>query len=122
MDNDFNRTFTKCPCCGSDSRFFEQLGNELKERGIARDEWGFHLQMGEGVVADNVKEPAVPIGSEFPTYGFITEVCMDCGCVYAIDLRRGNIKKPAPVAAPPNRAMRRRTDKGQEQGPPFSLS
>ena len=125
MDKDFNRTFTKCPCCESDNRFFEQLGQELKERGLARDEWHFHYDVKEGVVVDQKKEAAIPIGSEVPTFGIITDVCMDCGCIYAIDLRRGNIKKPAPIAAPPNRAQRRRVG-SDEQGPglinPFSTS
>jgi len=121
MDKDFNHTFTKCPACDGENRFFEQLANELKERGIGREEWGFHLDVKEGIVVDREKEPALPIGSELPTYGIITDVCMDCGCMYAVDLRRGSIKKPAPLAAPPNRAMRRQMERGQG-GPPFSLS
>ena len=125
MDKDFHREFTKCPCCGSEDRFFEQLGNELKARGLARDEWGMHLDVKQGAVLDQTKEAAIPIGSEVPGYGIITEVCMDCGCVYAIDLTRSDVKKQvAPQQmVPPNRAQRRRKGReGPEPINPFSKS
>ena len=120
MDKDIHMEFTKCPCCGSEDRFFEQIGNTLKERGLARDEWNFHLDVKQGVVVDPTKEIAIPIGSEVPGYGIITDVCMECGCVYAIDLTRNDVKKQvAPQQLiPPNRAQRRRT--GREGGPPAS--
>ena len=119
MDKDFHRTFTKCPCCGSEDRFLEQLGNELKARGLAREEWNFHLDIRQGVVLDQVKEAAIPIGSEVPGYGIATDICMDCGCIYAIDLTRNDVKKTIAPLPPiiPNRAMRRRM--GREGGPPL---
>lgn len=119
MDKDFTRQFTKCPCCGSENRFFEQLGNELKERGLAREEWNFHLDVKEGVVVDRSSEAAIPIGSEVPSYGMMTDVCMDCGCMYAIDLTRMSVKKPPPPPQMilPNRAQRRRD--AREDGQPF---
>ena len=116
MDKEFNRTFDKCPCCDSTSRFFEELGKELKERKLAGDDWNYRYESRSGPVFDQTKEPAYPIGTEIPTFGIITDVCMDCGCMYAVDLRRGNVKKPAPIAAPPNRALRRRIEKEQGGG------
>lgn len=113
MDKDFHREFNKCPCCGSEDRFLEQLGNELKDRGLAREEWQFHLDIKQGVAVDPTKEAAIPIGSEIPGYGLITDVCMDCGCIYAIDLTRMDAKKsiaPQPII-PPNRAQRRRDER-----------
>ena len=68
---------------------------------------------------------AIPIGSEVPGYGIMTDVCMDCGCVYATDLTRNDVKKSiAPAQAiPPNRAQRRRTGKeGPQPINPFSKS
>ena len=117
MDKDFNRQFGKCPCCGSEDRFLEQLGNELKERGLARKEWAMHLDVRQGVVVDETKEAAIPIGSEIPAFGLITDICMECGCIYAIDITRTNVKKsiaPAPLM-PPNRAQRRRDER--DSGP-----
>ena len=123
MDKDFHRTFTKCPCCGSEDRFLEQLGNEMKDRGLAREEWSFHLDVRQGAVVDPAKEAAIPIGSEVPGYGIITDVCMECGCIYAVDLTRNDVKKSIvpQQMIPPNRAMRRR-DIRDGKGLPFSLS
>ena len=120
MDKDFRRTFTKCPCCGCEDRFLEQLGNELKGRGLARDDWNMHLDVRQGVVVDQTKATAIPIGSEVPGYGFMTDICMDCGCVYAIDITRTDVKKSIAPAQliPPNRAERRRG--AREGGLPFT--
>ena len=123
MDKDFHKEFTKCPCCGSEDRFLEQLGNELKDRGLAREEWNMHYDIRQGVVLDQTKEAAIPIGSEVPGYGIMTDICMDCGCIYAIDLTRSDVKKsiaPLPPMMPPNRAQRRRDHR--DGGLPFSLS
>lgn len=96
MEKDFHREFTKCPQCGSEDRFFEQLGDELRERGLAREDWEFHLQTESGVVVDKSREAAIPIGSELPGFGFRTDICMDCGSMYAIDLTRMDVKKSLP--------------------------
>ena len=121
MDKNFRRTFAKCPCCGSEDRFLEQLGNELKARGLAREDWNMHLGVKQGVVVDQTKEATIPIGSEVPGYGIMTDICMDCGCIYAIDITRNDVKKTVTPAQmmPPNRAQRRRDSR---EGPPFSLS
>lgn len=124
MDKDFSRQFTKCPCCGSENRFLEQLGKELKDRGLAREEWNMHLDVRQGVVVDHTKEAAIPVGSEIPGYGLITDICMDCGCVYAIDLTRNDSKKTLLPVPPlqPNRAQRRRDAMGRDTLNPFSSS
>jgi len=112
MDKDFHREFGQCPCCGSEDRFLEQLGNEMKERGLAREEWNFRMDVKQGPVVDNAKAAAIPIGSEIPGYGFMTDICMNCGCMYAVDIMRTSAKIGlAPV--PPNRAQRRRDARGQ---------
>ena len=116
MDKEFNRVFDKCPCCGSENRFCEQLANELKERGLAREEWAFTYDDRRGTVVDPTKEPTMPIGTEVPTFLILSDVCMDCGCIYATKLVRGDRKKPSPIQLPPNRAQRRRGEQ------PFSLS
>ena len=108
MEKDFHKEFNKCPCCGSEDRFLEQLGNELKARGLAREDWSFHLDVRQGIVVDPTKQDAIPIGSEVPEYGFKTDICMECGCVYAIDIARGDVKKQVAPPPQPNRAQRRR--------------
>ena len=98
MDKHFHREFKQCPCCGGEERFFEQLCNELKAKGWAREEFHFHLDMSRGVVLDKTKEATIPIGSEVPGYGIMTDICMNCGCLYATDLMRNDVKKSVDVS------------------------
>ncbi len=90
----------------------------MKDRKLTGENWSFHLDVREGVVVDQQKAEAIPIGSEIPAYGIVTDACVDCGCLYAIDLSRRNVKKTIPTAPalPPNRAQRRRDDR---EGPPM---
>ncbi len=113
MDKDFHKEFTKCPVCSSEDRFMEQLGYELKDRGIARPEWNMRWDARQGVVADSQKMAALPIGSELPGYVVNTDICMDCGCIYAVDITRLNGKVGLAPQQPsqPNRADRRRIEK-----------
>ena len=128
MDKDFNRDFNKCPCCGGSDIFLEQLSNELKGRGLAREEWRMYFDVRQGVVVDQQKEAAIPYGSEVPGFAIKTDICMDCGCVYAVNLTRTDAKKsiaPPTPPVPPNRAERRRTQGnggGRELIGPFSSS
>ncbi len=119
MEKDFHREFTKCPQCGSERKFLEELGKELKERGLAREEWNMHLDVKEGHVVDQLKEAAIPIGSEVPGFGIITDICMDCGCIYAGVLERRDAKKGLPPARniPPGKSQ-----KGRPIINPFSNS
>lgn len=138
MDKDFHRTFTKCPVCklreelaailgkpeltlgAGEERFLEELGKELKDRGLARAEWNFHMDAKEGVVVDQAIADKIPVGTEVPVFAFMTDICMDCGCVYAIDITRKDVKKPPPppTLVVPNRAQRRRDNReGGSSGP-----
>jgi len=122
MEKNFRETFTSCPCCGSEERFFEQLANELKERGIARPDWSFHLDLKRGVVLDPAKEASIPIGSELPGFEFATDICIKCGCIYATELLRVDAKITLAQAPrlPLNRADRRRL--GRDGELPFHSS
>ena len=88
MDKDFHKTFDRCPVCGSYLRFCEELGKELKERGLARPEWNMRYDSRQGVVADQNKAIIIPIGAHLPGYAIATDICMDCGTMYAVELRR----------------------------------
>ncbi len=72
MEKDFSKQFTKCPSCGSEDRFFELLGQEMKDRKLTGDEWSFHYEVREGIVVDKQKAAAIPIGSEIPAYRIVT--------------------------------------------------
>ena len=73
MDKDFNRTFDTCPNCGSDLRFLEQLGLEIKERGLAREDFRQCYEAKQGVVIDQSKAILLPIGAKLPGYAITTD-------------------------------------------------
>lgn len=77
-------------------RFFESLEQELKDLGFARGEWIFRFQNPSGVVVDNAKEASIPIGAEVPGFEVETDICPDCGMVYAVKLVSGGAKKALP--------------------------
>jgi len=82
MDKNFHREFNSCPNCGSTQRFCEQLGEELKEAGMAREEWFFCYDTRQGVVMDKAKQSKLLIGSTLPGFIIHTDICMDCGTIY----------------------------------------
>lgn len=87
------KEFPSCPACGSQDRFFETLTKEVKEAGFAREEWDFHYDLKQGAIVDKVKEPSIPVGSEAPGYLIKTDICLNCGCVYATELNSTPVKK-----------------------------
>lgn len=113
MEKEFSKQFKACPNCGYEDRFLEQLGNETKEKGWARDEWNFHLDAKNGVAIDQVKVPSIPIGAEVPGFSFTTDICMNCGCLYAVEIKRMDAKKSVSQTPPlPNRQQRRQGGSG----------
>ena len=93
MENNFAKDFTQCPNCGSEQRFFEELGKEIKARGLASENWKQVYDVQQGVVMDKTKDSLIPIGSEVPAFLVTTDICLDCGMVYAIRLERHSAKK-----------------------------
>lgn len=87
------KKFNQCPVCGSTNRFFEQLAQKVKDKGYGRPEWNFYLDVRQGPVTDKVMEPKVLIGSKLPFYRFATDICADCGCIYAVSIEEGEVEK-----------------------------
>ena len=104
----WSKEFNKCPCCGSESRFFEGIVKELKQRGIADKDFNFFLDLKTGPVASPQMINKLPIGGEIPGFAFATDICTDCGTIYAVRLDKITVKKGlAPVQFIPNRQQRR---------------
>jgi len=85
--------YVKCPACGSKKRHFERMSEEAIKIGMAKPG---HLEAYDHVnrvVADPAKLAVAPIGSEAPSIVVATEICMDCGCVYAPMVIRAKAKK-----------------------------
>ncbi len=91
--------FSKCPCCGSERRFVQELADEQKAKEWMNSLVNFYALFIQGVVKDDdpVVERKIPIGSQVPTYGIGLDVCLDCGCIYAVELVRDTAKKTLPV-------------------------
>ena len=92
-----NKQFTQCPNCGSELRFCETLANELKEKGFARKEWVYGFDFRQGVVTDKTKEAAIPIGASVPSFQIISDICLNCGTIYAVKLLSGTVTKSIAV-------------------------
>ena len=92
MEN-IDKQFSQCPNCGSERRFLETLAKEVKDRGYARKHWKFGLDFRRGAVIDPTREAAIPIGAQIPSYQIATDVCMDCGTIYAVDIKSGEVTK-----------------------------
>ena len=107
------KKFEACPVCGSKERFFETLAKQLKELGYAREDWGFYFNSISGVVLDKAKEASIPMGAEVPGFEVYTDICLDCGTIYAVRLVSGEAKK---AVIPPKITL-----PGQDI-PPFGLA
>jgi DNA-directed RNA polymerase subunit RPC12/RpoP len=104
MDKDFKAEFNQCPNCGSTRQFLNELGQELKDRNIARQEWRQHYDVRQGIVIDQNRAVLLPVGSILPGYYITTDICMDCGTLYATRLARiegkTGIAQPKPGKPP----------------------
>lgn len=90
---EINKQFNQCPNCGSSNRLLESLAEELKDKGYARKHWKLGLDFRQGAVVDQSKEATIPIGGKVPSYQITTDVCVDCGTVYAVDIKTGEVTK-----------------------------
>ncbi len=109
------KTFDKCPACGSTKRFFGDIVKKMKEDGLVKTDWNFCYDQRSGVVASEEMLKVLPAGTKFPSYLLQTDICSDCGCIYVTKLVEGEAeKKPQilmPTNIPMNRAERRRLER-----------
>lgn len=94
-------TFDKCPSCGSTKRVMETLVNESREKKLIMESDAVvpcAMQMGGFAMSPR----SMPIiGAKFPGAAIITDVCLDCGTVYATKIVRMDVV--AGVGPPPQR-------------------
>jgi len=81
-----NLTVRICPCCGSPRRFFEELGMEMKKRGLAGEDKVFSLDAKQGIMMDDSKKRIIPVGITIPGFDIKSDICAECGCMYATEL------------------------------------
>ncbi|KKM92848.1 hypothetical protein LCGC14_1214200 [marine sediment metagenome] len=111
MEKQFHKKFGTCPGtkqdgtpCGGTHRFMEELGKELKTRGFARPEWNLRYDVREGVPTDKNFRGTMPVGTMLPGFEIMTDICMDCGTLYAVELRRvenkGEVRRSSGLQLP----------------------
>lgn len=92
--------YTKCPACGSESRHFEELSAEAIELGSAKEGFVTGYDMTNGVIGEPEILQRLPLGSEAPSIRVVTDICKDCGSLYAVIVVTGKFKKQLAVAPP----------------------
>lgn len=107
----FNKEFPTCPACGSTNRFFESMAQELIDSGLADPNFKAALSIAKGAVVDKTREASIPIGAEVPGWLIVTDLCLDCGCIYAVHIEENPAKKQI-VRQPPKLV---RPDQGMAQ-------
>ena len=110
QEMEFTKKFDKCPACGHSERLFGTIVAGLKERGLTDPNQDGCWEVISGRMISPEKEAKVNIGETVPGFSFGTDICSNCGCIYAPILQRLTIKKtpPPPEIHLPNRAERRR--------------
>ena len=95
-----SKRFDQCPACASKERLFEQMGNELKLRGIIKPETGVYMEMKSGVIGNKEMINRLPIGSELPGFSYATDICIKCGLIYAVRIETSKVKKEPKLVIP----------------------
>ena len=107
---EYNMIFTKCPGCGSERRYFEEILKDLQEADIIDKQVEcFDFQLQQGIAVSQEKITSLPFGTELPAFKRIWDTCCECGMVYSTRLERTIARKSIEQAPRmPNRAERRR--------------
>ncbi len=92
--------YPKCPACGSENRHFEKMSEEAVKSGSAKEGFLIAYQHTNGIIADPQMEAILPLGSEIPAITVATDICVDCGCLYAPMVITGKAKKQLAQQAP----------------------
>lgn len=79
--------YDKCPACGSNRRFFERLTKEAIADKQAMDNFRLFYGVTEGVAVDDRMQKKLPYDTKSQGYVVLTDICEDCGCIYAVELR-----------------------------------
>jgi len=96
--------FDTCPNCGSTRRLAGSVAEEENERlGKTDDPIVYGLYQMSGAIIVQSRQKHLIHGMKAPIVIAVTDVCLDCGTLYAVQLQRGE----ATAGLPP-----------QKQGPP----
>ena len=92
--------YNKCPVCGSKKRHYEAVSDKAIKTGTVEDGFLMPYQYEERVVVSPGKEKTLPAGTQAPQITSATEICVDCGCVYAAMVIVTKVEKGEPPPQP----------------------
>lgn len=90
---EFPLTFDQCPVCGSKRRVANEVIQEQKDAGTAKESTQAWLFNHQSIIMDQGR-PHIQV----PVVLSLYDVCMDCGTVYCI---RAEVKMVTPQAGKP---------------------
>ena len=93
--------FDACPVCGSTDRFAGGVAEKQREKGLVGKGLKFGIYQMAGPIIDPNKITQVLVGTKVPTVSALLDVCMKCGCLYAVRLERGEATLRGTLAPPP---------------------
>ena len=64
-------------------RHYEDVCEKAVKAGVARHGYLVPLGYDSRPILESVAEATIPVGASVPSITSATEICMDCGCVYA---------------------------------------
>ncbi len=80
--------FVKCPVCGSTKRFADSVAAEERAKGLMGDDVPAGVWEFAGPIFDPRRVDKMLVGSMVPGIRVVTDVCLDCGTMYAVRLIR----------------------------------
>ena len=90
--------FAKCPACGSTKKLSTCLIDKLKAKGWARAKFECS-EVKLIVIMDPIMQNLIPMGSQIPAMEIRMDICLGCGCQYAVKV----IETSARVSPPPTK-------------------
>ena len=83
-----------CPACGESEKFYENLMKDMKEKKLLPEQITyFDFQVREGIPLPPQTIASRPVGTELPFFRVVQDICVECGCVYAVSATRAKVVK-----------------------------
>ncbi len=98
MEIGFKKEFDKCPNCGSKERFCEEISKAAVKKGLSQADWNLYFDKRDGAAFNMKNIVLMPANGIVPAYSIRTDICLDCGTIYARDVSIGAGKLGKPGA------------------------
>lgn len=85
--------YDKCPACKSKKRHYEDISGKAVEMGLAPDGYLVAYLYDNRPIGDETKLKVAKMGEQAPFITSATEICKDCGNVYAPMVITGKMTK-----------------------------